>query len=494
MILDGDFRKVLRKCAAIVLIACGAPIAARACTCAQSPPGQCPGVQTGETIFLGTVTDVGAVASTEASAPANAPMADATGGPIDQIAARVTRYHFHIDESFAIQNVSESAAPLTEIDIFSGGRDGDCGYRFKKGDQYVVFAHAEPDNRLFATICSGTREAAEARALVPQLRAMRDGGRVAAVFGVLRRSDPPFLAPPDDPDDPLGDVTLRLRSKYDRFETSTDADGVYTFYDVHAGEYQFTANLPPQMELTQKTLTGGLPPFDIPDGACYEYDVYALPTGQIRGTVLGPDGKPLSLASVEIYRAGTYSDQKPGLWSFQDSRGYFEFDHIGPGEYTLVYNRTNRKDPNSPYPRTFYPGVDSVSDSQPITLREDQNLSKVNITVGGGYSTRQLRVRLTWEGRKPQGSVALLAKADQGDSPSADEISDGVYEFTLLESSNYTISAYEDITPPFIRPGGRAPACALPARIETPTVTVAGSDTDTKEVLLVFPEPACQNQ
>jgi hypothetical protein len=25
-------------------------------------------------------------------------------------------------------------------------------------------------------------------------------------------------------------------------------------------------------------------------------------------------------------------------------------------------------------------------------------------------------------------------------------------------------------------------------------VTVAGADTDTKEVLLVFPEPACQNQ
>jgi hypothetical protein len=323
---------------------------------------------------------------------------------------------------------------------------------------------------------------------------MRDGGRVAAVFGVLRRSDPPFLAPPDDPDDPLSDVTLKLRSKYDRFETSTDADGVYSFYDVHAGEYQFTANLPPQMELTQKVLTGGLPPFDIPDGACFEYDVYALPTGRIRGTVRGPDGKPLSLASVELYRAGTYSDKKPGLWSFQDSRGYFEFDHIGPGEYTLVYNRTNRKDPNSPYPRTFYPGVDNVSASQTITLREDQDLSKVNVTVGGGYATRQLRVKLKWEGSKPQGSVALVAKADEGDNPSAEEVADGIYEFTLLDGSNYTISAYEDITPPAMRSGSKPPACPLPARIETPAVTIAGSDSDTKEVLLVFPEPACQKQ
>jgi hypothetical protein len=494
MILGDNFRKILWNLAATLLLACGAPMAARACTCAQSAPGQCPGVGTGETIFLGTVTDAELVAPTEPPAPANAPEADATGGPIDQIAARVTDYHFRIDEAYAIPNASQSSTPPTEIDIFSGGKDGDCGYHFKKGDQYVVFAHADSDQRLFATVCSGTREAADAKALIPQLRAMRDGGRVAAVFGVLRRSDPPFLAPPDDPDDPLGDVTLRLRSKYDRFETSTDTDGVYSFYDVHAGEYQFTANLPPQMELTQKTLTGGLPPFDIPDGACYEYDVYALPTGQIRGTVLGPDGKPLSLASVELYRAGTYSDKKPGLWSFQDSRGYYEFDHIGPGEYTLVYNRTNRKDPNSPYPRTFYPGVESVSDSQAITLREDQNLSKINITVGGGYSTRQFRVKLKWEGKKPQGSVALVAKADQGDNPSAEEVAEGVYEFTLLESSNYTISAYEDITPPFVRPGSKPPACTLPARIETRAVTVAGADSDAKEVLLVFPEPACQNQ
>jgi len=493
MNLGQAFLRNLRNLSAILLIACATPVASRACTCAESPPGQCPGVNTGETIFLGTVTDAQVVASTEPPAPVNAPQADATGGPIDQIAARVIRYHFHIDESFAIPNASESATPLSEIDIFSGGKDGDCGYRFKKGDQYVVFAHAA-DDRLFATICSGTREAVDAKALIPQLRAMRDGGRVAAVFGVLRRSDPPFLAPPDDPDDPLSDVTLRLRSKYDRFETSTNGDGVYSFYDVHAGEYQFTADLPPQMELTQKIFKGGLPPFDIPEGACYEYDVFALPTGQIRGTVLGPDGKPLSLASVELYRAGTYSDKKPGLWSFQDSRGYFEFDHVGPGEYTLVYNRTNRQDPNSPYPRTFYPDATNLSDAQTITLKEDQDLPKVDITVGEGYATRQLRVKLKWEGKRPKGSVALVAKAEQGENPSAEEVAEGVYEFTILESGNYAISAYEDITPPLLRPGSKPPACTLPARIETPAVKIAGSDTDTKEVLLTFPEPACQSQ
>ena len=147
-------------------------------------------------------------------------------------AASITRYHFRIDERFAGPDSGGNRC------VSPAGDDGDCGYRFKQGEQYVVFTQQEVDGKLFATICNGTRPASEGIALIPQLRAMRNGQRVASVFGVLRRSDPPFLAPPDDPDDPLPRIALRLRSRDDRFSTSTGPNGVYTFYDVHAGEYQ----------------------------------------------------------------------------------------------------------------------------------------------------------------------------------------------------------------------------------------------------------------
>lgn len=499
------------------------PVAALACTCAETQPGKCAGFQNGNTVFLGTVTEVQQLAQSDTQAPANAPLADATGGPIDQIAARITRYHFHIDEVFSLAGAGatgaapaagsdpangSAAAPAatgssgdqpvatapannpTEIDIYSGGQDGDCGYKFKKGEQYLVYGQPESEGRLFATVCNGTRPADDARALIPQLRAMARGQRVASVFGVLRRADPPFLAPPGDPDDPLAKISLKLRSRYDRFETGTDRNGVYSFYDVHGGEYSFTAKLPARMELTQKTLHGGLPPFKIPDGACYEYDVDALPTGHIHGSVLGPDKKPLSLASVELYRAGSYSEKEPGLWSFQDSRGFFDFDHIGPGDYVLVYNRMNRLDPNSPYPRTFYPGVTDATDAQPITLKDGQQLAKVNLQVSGGLETRTLRVRLDFAGGRLPGSVAVAAKAAEGDNPAATKVGDNLYQFTLLASTNYTISAWEDLLP--ARTGGKA--CSLPARIETPAIDVAGSDAATKQILLVFPDVTCTKQ
>ena len=362
--------RILAMAAGFVLLASSA---AWSCTCSQASPGQCPGLQQADGIFLGTVTTIqempNAPAAPQPSSQdqgtnsAGNASADSAGAPVDTIASRLTRYHFHIDEQFA---GSESAA-ASEIDIFSGGSDGDCGYRFKSDGQYLVFAHRGKDGRLFATVCDGTRTASDARALLPQLRAMRDGRRFASVFGVLRRADPPFLAAANDPDDPLPNVSVKIRSHDDRFETSTDADGVFRFYDVHAGEYSLTADLPAGTGLTQKSL-GSLQPFTIPDGACFEYDVDALPTGSIQGSVLGPNGKPLDLASLELYRAGNYSSSRPGLWAFQGAEGSFDYDHIGPGDYILVFNRANRMNPNAPFKRAFYPGVADLSEAQPIHL------------------------------------------------------------------------------------------------------------------------------
>jgi len=478
-----------RPLSACLLLISAVSIATPGCTCSDVPPGKCAGLQADDVVFLGTVTAVEDIAY---AAPKAADASDQAGegaakqeAPVDIVAARLTRYHFRVDERFA-----PAAAFAEEIDVFSGGEDGDCGYRFKQGERYVVFTHQGTENRPFATICSGTRLASDAKDLIPQLRAMRDGRRVASVFGVLRRSDPPFLAPPDDPDEPLPNISLRLRSRDDRFETSSNGDGVYTFYDVHEGEYNFTARLPVKMQLTHRSQTGGLAQFRIPNGACYEFDVNALPTGHIRGSVLAPDGKPLPIASVELYRAGTYSDTRPGLWGFQGAEGMFDLDHVGPGEYVLVFNRTNRTDPNSPFPRAFYPGVGDVSDAETIRLKDGQQLTGLKMTVKDGYPTHLLRVQVKWQGARPPGSVTVMAKADNGENPSAEKIGDGLYQFTLLESANYSVSAWADVTPR--RAAGRSVDCPLPARIEAEPVSVAGADKDTKAVTLTLAGPECQ--
>jgi hypothetical protein len=483
-------RQVLPFIGLLILVVLSAPKAVEACACSNAPPGACQGLQQGDLVFLGMVTEEedltwrGPAAAAGAPSGETQPSNQAPDGGTSAPSPRLFRYRFHIDEKFA-------GPANDEVDVFSGGDDGDCGYQFKKGERYLVFTQQELGGKLFATICNGTRPASDGRALIPQLRAMRDGTRVASVFGVLRRSDPPFLAPVEDPDDPLPDIALHLRSKDDRFSTSTGPSGIYTFYDVHAGEYRFTANLPPRTELTQKTLTGGLPPFKIPNGACYEYNVDALPTGHIHGSVLGPDGEPLRLASVELFRAGQYADTKPGLWSFQGFKGYFDFDHIGPGEYVLVYNRTNRRDPNSPYPRTFYPGVPDVKAAERITMKDGQQL-KLSLKLKDGYRIRPLKVHVRWQNGRPPGNLTVMAKAEDGANPAAEKIEDGLFEFPLLETARYTVTAWEDLDPQ--RSGTGGGACAIPARIDAEPVSVDGANEKETEVTVSFPAVECSIQ
>jgi hypothetical protein len=476
----------------LVLLATLGAIPSFGCTCSKLPPGTCPGLQPDDVVFAGTVVAIEVVKTPAGTVTTDSSAAGAQDAP-QEAATPIFRYRFRVNERFA-------GAGGETIEIYSGGDDGDCGYVFKLGEQYVVFTQQETEGRLFATICNGTRPFIEARALIPQLRAMRTHQRVASVFGVLRRADPPLLAPSDDPEDPLPNIKLKLRSKDDRFASSTGSDGVYTFYDVHAGEYSYTADLPARFEFSQKTLKGGLPPFRIPSGACYEYNVDALPTGKIKGAVLGPDGKPLKLASVELYRSDKYDNDKPGLWGFQGSAANgaketgFEFDHIGAGDYLLVFNRMDRKDPNTPFARTFYPGTAAQGDAVAIHLKDGQQLLNANIKLSDGYPTRKVKVALKWQDGRPPGDVTVMGKAEEGGggNPSAVKIGEGLYEFTILESAKYTFSAWEDLDP------SRAAAlkkgnenCNLPARIEAAAVTVDGADPEAKEVTLTFAKPEC---
>ena len=133
---------IRRALLALSIVIFAAPFAARACTCSKAPPGTCPGLQEGDVVFLGTVTEVESI---PASAPEGDSMAAASSG-----ATAVFRYHFRIDERFA-------GPDAPEIDVFSGGDDGDCAFRFQKGEQYIVFPDKADDGRLFASICSGTR-------------------------------------------------------------------------------------------------------------------------------------------------------------------------------------------------------------------------------------------------------------------------------------------------------------------------------------------------
>ena len=124
-------------------------------------------------------------------------------------------------------------------------------------------------------------------------------------------------------------------------------------------------------------------------------------------------------------------------------------------------------------------------------MKDGQQLLDANIKLKEGFPTRTVKVHLKWEDGRPPGEVTIMAKADQGDNPAARDLGNSEYEFTLLESTHYTISAWEDLDPQRLSQRHGQTSCTIPARIASDTRTVDGADADTSEITLTFVSPPC---
>jgi hypothetical protein len=335
--------------------------------------------------------------------------------------------------------------------------------------------------------CSNTRELKYAAALVEQLRAEKSGKRVAAVYGTLVRTVQSHMALGDEYDRPLINVMIRLQSGRRSFETKTGEHGVYAFNRLPPGTWQVSAELPPNLELGDLIRDEPESTFELPRRTCFENNLYALPTGRISGRVIGPDGNPLPTASVELYRASRYKERERGIYGWQGQKRAleewkpFEFNHLPPDDYILVFNYANTEQPNAPFPRTFYPGATSLANSQRIHLSDGQRISNADIRVGNPLPTRQITVRLDWNGRTPRayGPPRVIAKASEGMQPYSKESGRDTYTLNLLLTARYTIHARA-----FCRLGTKGKA-------ETAEVAIDGNDMSISEVTLRFEGGGC---
>jgi hypothetical protein len=158
---------------------------------------------------------------------------------------------------------------------------------FDVGKQYLVFADAcfrEPQC-LTSSPCSGSIDLKFAQAVVEQLRAQKNGKRIASLYGVLRDRGTSSWEDYEMYKPPMPGVVVRMRSGIKSFQTRTDEQGVYAFERLPAGKYEVSADLPPTWLI--EALFGRTASFELPRHCCYEYDIFAVSTGWITGRVNG---------------------------------------------------------------------------------------------------------------------------------------------------------------------------------------------------------------
>lgn len=451
--------------------------AAQACSCLGSSGCRGPG-GSAYPVFLGTVLEVTDVSR---------------GADSGFLSTRKTR--LRVDESFG------GLAPETkEVEVYSGKGSGDCGVPFQPGEVYLVRTHLGNEGRLSTSICNDTRRLDYIGAALRTARLYRDGKPVPSLTGRIARSDRSFESPWAIRESvPLPGILVRVRAGEQVYETRSDSDGLFEFYALPAGRYQFAPDLPPGTALDSDYGSDAPRPFELRSTGCEERDVRVVSRGSIQGRVLDAANRPLPHALVFIVPVGsaTLPNEREGYWESQRDQKPFRFDNLPAGSYLLVVNPTDKEDAAFPYRRTFYPGVRDRAAAALITLGPGEQIKDVNLRVAAEFAPRDLTVRVTWaDGRVIRSFVSVSAVAI--DKPAAlartrqPSSKASIVELTLLPNEPYRIEAELTCHYAEVRADeqGRRTLWAPGAVLRSDTIHL-GPDDVRKELVLMLPATAC---
>jgi sarcosine oxidase gamma subunit len=222
---------------------------------------------------------------------------------------------------------------------------------------------------------------------------------------------------------------------------TTDANGFYHFDNIGAGTYTLTEEL--QSGWTQTFApTNPIVPVSGVNVTNQDFGNFQFVT--ISGHKFNDvDGNPqttnddVPLQGWVIHLNNGQTDQT----ATTDSNGFYEFDNVGPGTYTLS------EDLQSGWTQTFAP-------NSPITTQSGQNLSNEDFgnfqdgSIAGVKFNDLDGSGIEKEGDPPVGGVVIDLFKNGGATPfeTATTANDGTYSFTDLGPGNYT--AQEEV------PGG----------------------------------------
>ena len=196
-----------------VLVSASFPRQALACSCPA--PAVCSSPWTADVVFVGLAENVA------------------------RPAPRTEITRLRVEEWFRGERIGE------EITVPAYSVGGSCDYGFEQGKRYVVYANHRPDGSWHVEECSGTSPVERAAQQLTYIRdALANPGPGTLSGNAFVDVDPtegvrlgPFIA----------GARVALEAGTRRFVATTDSQGQYRFDTIPAGEYMFSADLPPDL-------------------------------------------------------------------------------------------------------------------------------------------------------------------------------------------------------------------------------------------------------
>ena len=315
------------------------------CTCGMSGP-PCQATWMVDSIFVGTVISI---------------------SPIDHVSLGEP-YQSNL-VTFKVERGYMNTAPGS-LQIVTGMGGGDCGYRFKTGHTYLVYASKSGSVSWLTTgICSRTRPIADATEDLSYLATMGGTTGGGQVYGRVKetRRDP---AEPEWLDyGPLEGIGVSVRGTTFFRDVLTDRDGRFQIPNIPVGTATISIAVPhgyaPEHFESE---------IEIRDPrACSQVDLTVQPRARASGFVMDASGRPVAGVDVDAvaeelagFRPEPY--QQPVK---TDESGAFEFRDLPPGRYVFGVNLTKRTYPlNRPLGASvFLPGTIVASDATVFELK-----------------------------------------------------------------------------------------------------------------------------
>ena len=190
---------------------------------------------------------------------------------------------------------------------------------------------------------------------------------------------------------------VRLQGPGNRPPVMTDDTGAFRLTEVPAGTFYVSIDrngyMTTRVPEPGRTMRASVKPLVITDGQALDAGTLRLYRGGvIAGRLTDAHGEPAEFTQIQVLRlppAGHGKPQQRGGGATNDL-GEFRIPHLEPGRY-LVRAQTRTMtfdDPNDTQPvPTYYPGVLSLDQAQPITIERGQAATGVEFMLLDGMST-----------------------------------------------------------------------------------------------------------